>query len=283
MSRNIPKWLAPTSLEEALALRARLGDEATVLAGGTFIGILMNQNILTPQILLSLRNVSELSFIEAEEGDGKAAPLRIGAMTTHRAVERSPLIRQNWSILAYTFSLVASPRVRNQATVGGVLADADYASDPPALLEALDARIIARSVKGERQIPIEELITGYYETSLRPDELLVEVRIPQNAGRAVYRKFRSRSSEDRPCVAVAAAKVEGKLRVVVGAVADRPQYFPDICALADGEQLNRELATEIGRRYAESIDPIADSRGSATYRRRVIAVEVRRVLEGMQP
>jgi carbon-monoxide dehydrogenase medium subunit len=84
-------------------------------------------------------------------------------------------------------------------------------------------------------------------------------------------------------VAVAAAKVEGKLRVVVGAVAERPQYFPDICALADGEQLNRELATEIGRRYAESIDPISDSRGSATYRRRVIAVEVRRALEEMQP
>jgi carbon-monoxide dehydrogenase medium subunit len=204
-------------------------------------------------------------------------------MSTHRAVERSPLIRQNWPILAYTFSLVASPRVRNQATVGGVLADADYASDPPALLEALDARVVARNVKSEREIPIEELITGYYETSLRPDELLVEVRIPRNAERAVYRKFRSRSSEDRPCVAVAAAKVEGKLRVVVGAVADRPQYFPDICALADGEQLSRELATEIGRRYAESVDPISDSRGSAEYRRRVIAVEVRRALEEMQP
>jgi carbon-monoxide dehydrogenase medium subunit len=283
MSRNIPQWLAPTSLQEALALRARFGDEATVLAGGTFIGILMNQNILLPQILLSLRNVSELDFIEADQGDTNASPLRIGAMTTHRAVERSPLIRQNWPILASTFSLVASPRVRNQATVGGVLADADYASDPPALLEALDARIIAHSVMGEREIPIEELITGYYETSLRPDELLIEVRIPPNAERAVYRKFRSRSSEDRPCVAVAAAKVEGKLRVVVGAVADRPQYFPDICALADGEQLNRELATEIGRRYAESIDPISDSRGSATYRRRVIAVEVRRALEEMQP
>src|SRR6266571_4458619 len=235
MGRNSPEWLAPATLEEALALRAS-----------------------------------------------------IGAMTTHRTVERSALVHRMCPILASTFSLVASPRVRNQATVGGVLADADYASDPPALLHALNAKTLARSTNGEREIPVEELILGYYETSLRPDELLVELRVPQNVERAVYRKFRSRSSEDRPCVAVAAARVEGKLRVVVGAVAERPQYFPDICALAAGESggnegrpYSRELAIEIGRRYAESIDPISDSRGSAEYRRRVIAVEVRRALEEM--
>ena len=283
MSRNIPQWLAPTSLQEALALRAQLGDEATVVAGGTFIGILMNQKIMQPQALLSLRNVSELAFIEASQDEGSL--LRIGAMTTHRAVERSPLIRQEWPVLASTFSLVASPRVRNQATVGGVLADADYASDPPTLLQALNARVVVRSEKSEREIPVEELIIGYYETSLRPDELLVEVRVPRNRERVVYRKFRSRSSEDRPCVAVAAAQVDGKLRVVVGAVAEKPQYFPEICALAEGETggYTRELVTEIGQRYAESIEPISDSRGSAAYRRRVIAVEVRRALEEMVP
>jgi len=283
MSRNIPQWLAPTSLQEALALRAQLGDEATVVAGGTFIGILMNQKIMQPQALLSLRNVSELAFIEASQDEWSL--LRIGAMTTHRAVERSPLIRQEWPVLASTFSLVASPRVRNQATVGGVLADADYASDPPTLLQALNARVVVRSEKSEREIPVEELIIGYYETSLHPDELLVEVRVPRNRERVVYRKFRSRSSEDRPCVAVAAAQVDGKLRVVVGAVAEKPQYFPEICALAEGETggYTRELVTEIGQRYAESIEPISDSRGSAAYRRRVIAVEVRRALEEMVP
>jgi carbon-monoxide dehydrogenase medium subunit len=277
MTRSVPEWLAPASLEEALELRARYGDEATVVAGGTFIGILMSQKIIMPQALLTLRHIRELAFIEDQSG----RPLRIGAMTTHRAVECSALIQQNWPTLTYTFSLVASPRVRNQATVGGVLADADYASDPPALLNALDARVLARSVDGEREIPIEELITGYYETSLRPNELLFEVRIPRGVEQAVYRKFRSRSSEDRPCVAVAAAWIGGKLRVVVGAVAERPQYFPDVCSLADGEQLTCELASEIGHRYAESINPISDSRGSAEYRRRVIAVEVRRALEEM--
>lgn len=283
MVRNVPAWLAPASLDEALALRNNYGDDATVVAGGTFVGILMRQRILIPDVLLALRNVRDLAYIEAGQGDGDNGLLRIGSMTTHRALERSALVRQKWPILAYTFSLIASPRVRNQATVGGVLADADYASDPPALFTALNARAVARGATGEREIPVEELITGYYETSLRPDELLVEVRVPRGVEHAVYRKFRSRSSEDRPCVAVAAARVAGKLRVVVGAVAERPQYFPALCSLADGEALDRELATEIGRRYAESITPLSDSRGSAAYRKRIIAVEVRRALEEMMP
>lgn len=260
-----PEWLAPSSLEEALALRAERGEEATVLAGGTFLAILMNQRLFQPSCLLSLRGVGELEGIS---GNGE---LRLGAMTRHRAVELSPAVRAGWPALAEAFSLVASPRVRNQATVGGVLADADYASDPPAMLCALGARAVARSVSGEREIPIEELITGYYETSLAPDELLVEVRVPQLDGPAVYRKFRTRSHEDRPCVSVAAARRGGSLRVVVGAVAGRPQLFPELCARGD--------PVEVGRAYAEAIEPLSDVRGSAAYRRRVIAVEVRRALE----
>jgi carbon-monoxide dehydrogenase medium subunit len=282
------EWLAPTSLQEALELRARYVEDATVVAGGTFIGILMSQRLIAPSAFLSLHGVRELSFIRitqegtSEEGQQLPRQVHIGAMTTHRMLERSALIRQDWPTLAYTFSLVASPRVRNQATVGGVLADADYASDPPSMLTALDARAVTcRSDGTEREIAIEELITGYYETSLRPDELLTEIRIPYAAQRSVYRKFRSRSSEDRPCVAVAATLVSGQLRVVVGAVAERLQFFPDLCALANGETLDRELAVEIGRRYAEAIDPISDVRGSAAYRRRVIAVEVRRALEDL--
>ena len=157
-----PEWLAPRSLEEALELRAEHGDEATVVAGGTFIAILLNQRLLAPRALLALRGVPELAFIEAN------GELRLGALTTHRAVELHPDVRARWPGLAHCFSLVASPRVRNQATVGGVLADADYASDPPALLTALGARVLARSRRGEREIPLEELIVGHYETSLEP-------------------------------------------------------------------------------------------------------------------
>jgi carbon-monoxide dehydrogenase medium subunit len=265
-----PEWLAPTSLDEALALRAEHGDDATVVAGGTFVGILLNQRLLAPPALLSLRGVPGLDVVDA---DGE---LRLGAMTTHRAVERAAVVRERWPALAYAFSVVASPRVRNQATVGGVVADADYASDPPAMLCALGARAVARNVRGEREVPIEELITGHYATSLEPDELITEVRVPGGIEQAVYRKFRSRSHEDRPCVAVAAALARGRLRVVVGAVAGRPQIFPDVCELGIG------AGEEIGRRYAEEIEPIADVRGSSSYRRRVIAVEVRRAVEALR-
>ncbi len=273
MSRTVPQWLEPSSLEEALALLAEFGDEATVVAGGTFLGILMNQNFLAPTTLLSLRGVRELDFIEAN------GELELGAMTTHRAVERAPEVLGACPALAHAFSVVASPRVRNQATVGGVVADADYASDPPAMLGSLGARVVARSLEGEREIPLEDFILDHYTTALREDELVTEIRVPRNADRAVYRKFRSRSGEDRPCVSVAAAETADRLRIFVGAVAGRPQHFPEICTL--GERPDRELAEEIGRRYAESVDPISDSRGSASYRRRVIAVEVRRALEDL--
>src|SRR4051794_5483970 len=206
---NGTEWLAPSSLAEALAERSQRGDEVTVVAGGTFLGILMNQGFISPTAMLSLAGVPELRGIDVADGI-----LRLGAMVTHRELERDERVRAGWPALARAFSLVASPRVRNQATVGGVLADADYASDPPAMLQALGATAVLRSARGERSVPIEELILGFYETCIEPEELLVEVRVPAAPDRAVYRKFRSRSREDRPCVAVAAARSAAGLRVV---------------------------------------------------------------------
>jgi aerobic carbon-monoxide dehydrogenase medium subunit len=266
----VTAWLAPATLGEALELRAERGAGATVLAGGTFLGILINEGFVSPDALLSLGRVAELDGISVKKGE-----LRLGAMTTHRAVERSQVVRVGWPVLARAFSLVASPRVRNQATVGGVLADADYASDPPAVLAALGARAVLRSPRGQREVGVGELILGHYETSIAEDELLVEVCVPPCPERAVYRKFRSRSSEDRPCVAVAAVRGETGLRVVVGAVAGTPQEVPEACALGP------EAAADIARRYAEEIEPISDSRGSSGYRRRVIEVEVRRAVEAL--
>jgi carbon-monoxide dehydrogenase medium subunit len=264
-----PDWLAPRSLEEAVELKGRLGAEATVLAGGTFLGILLNQGLVAPERLLSLGAAPGLDRIERDGGD-----LVLGPMVRHRAVERSAVVRDEWPALAAAFGEVASPRVRNQATVGGVLADADYASDPPAMLTALGAGVTLRSAaRGERRVGVDRLITGWYDTCIEPDELLVEVRVPGGVTAATYRKFRSRSHEDRPCVAVAAVRRGAELRVVVGAVPGRPQEFPDLCAGAGAE-----AAEAVGRGYAERIEPISDARGTARYRRRVIAVEVARAV-----
>jgi len=275
-----PDWHSPATIEEAVALKARLGDGATFVAGGTFTGILVANGLIRPEAFIHLGHVPGLDGIAI--GD----ELRLGAMVTHRGVERSSQIRQSpWACIAECFAQVASPRIRNQATVGGVLCDADYASDPPTLLVALGARVRLKSPSGEREVLIADFIKDHYETALRVDELLVELVVPKPPRQVTYFKFRSRSSEDRPCVGVAvAADVDGdgrcvSLRVVVGAVSGRPQEFPDACAVAVGQRLSVDVATEIGRRYSELASTLSDVRGSAAYRKRVIAVLVRRSLE----
>jgi carbon-monoxide dehydrogenase medium subunit len=271
------KWHAPADLEEALLLRAVHGDEITVHAGGTFLGILMNQGLIAPPALLSLGHVAELRGVTIVDGE-----LRLGAMVTHLEIERHPQIRSGWPMLARAFAVVASRRVRAVATVGGVLADADYASDPPAAMSALGARAVLRGPRGERSVSMEELILGYYTTCIEPDELLVEVRVPPAPARAVYRKFRSRSSEDRPCVTVAAVGGDsGGLAVVVGAVAARPQRFDDLCRLEAGDLRDDGQRRALADAYAARLEPISDVRGSAAYRRRICAVEVRRALEAL--
>jgi carbon-monoxide dehydrogenase medium subunit len=259
---------------ELLRLRADLGEDATLVAGGTFLGVLMNNGILAPSAMISLAHVEGL---EGVHRDGDA--LRIGAMVTHRRMENDPLVRELCPMIAKTFSLVANPRVRNWATIGGVLADADYASDPPSALVALGASVVLESVSGQRTVSVDELIEDVYQTVIEPDEVLTEVIVPIPYQAACYRKFRTRSHEDRPCVAVAAVRAAGELRVAVGAVAGRPQMFPEICSIARGGEIHAGAAREIGLAYSEKIEPIADARGSAEYRRRVIAVEVRRAIE----
>lgn len=268
------KWHAPADLEEALLVRAVHGEDVTVHAGGTFLGILMNQGLVAPDALLSLGRVQELRCIEVVDGE-----LRLGAMVTHLEVERSPVVRDRWPMLARAFSLVASPRVRAIATVGGVLADADYASDPPSALSALGARVVLRGPDGERELAVEDLILGYYTTCIEPQELLTEVRVPAGPLAASYRKFRSRSTEDRPCVTVAVARGDDSLAVVVGAVSEVPQRFDDLCAGAVGSLGEDSARRHVATAYAERIEPIDDVRGSAAYRRRVCEVEVRRALE----
>lgn len=263
------RWHMPPTVAEALRLKAD-DPAATIVAGGTFLGILIRQGLLDCEDWISLQQVRELSSLRTD-GD-----LVVGAMVTHREVELSPQVRQDWPGIAAAFAAVASPRVRNVATVGGALADADYASDPPAMLVAARAVAEVASVRGVRQVPVEDLIVGHYETTLAPDELITRVVVPRPAGAAAYRKFRTRSAEDRPAVAVAAVRDGDRVRVVVGAVSHRPQHFPDVCATwRPGDQ---DSAREIGAAYAERIDHIDDARGSAAYRRRVVAVEVRRAL-----
>ena len=166
-------WLQPATLDEALALRREHGDDALVVAGGTFVGILLSTGLLMPPpAFLALRDVAGLGDVRVDE-DGT---LVLGALATHRQVETHPEVLAGWPVLAACLRLVANERVRNQATIGGVLADADYASDPPALLSVLGAEAVLAGPEGRRAVPVSELIVDHYTTLLTAEELLVEVR-----------------------------------------------------------------------------------------------------------
>ena len=254
-------------------MRAERGAGATVLAGGTFLGILMNQGFLAPQALLTLGRVGELDYIEVSE----SGELRIGAITSHRKVERSTIVRGGLArtgarLLARGEPAGAQPgdgrrsarrrRLRLRSAGGAGRARAR-------------APCCARS-RASATVSVAELILGFYETCIEPDELLVEVRVPPAPG-----------ARRLPQVPLALARGpalrrgcrcggEERLRVVVGAVAR------DAAGVSRRVRpRTRSRRDEIGRRYAERIEPISDSRGSAAYRRRVIAVEVRRALEAL--
>lgn len=277
------RLLQPTSLPEALSLLAAHGEDARVVAGGTALVLMLKNGLIAPSVLLSLGRLSDLNYVRHEPGTG----LRIGALATVRDVESSGAVRANNPSLAYTYGQVANIRVRNAATVGGNLSEADYASDPPCVLVAQRALVRVRSVRGEREIPVTAFFRGAYETALATDEILTEVVVPDPApgSRAAYIKYVSRSSEDRPCVGVAAVietNADGtcrELRLVAGAVSEVPQEVASVEAMAQGRALTDELVREIAEGYAAAIEPLSDLRGSDWYRKQMIRVFTRRAIQ----
>ena len=279
-------FVQPDSLSEAVHALQRYGEDAKAVAGATALTIMLRQGLIRPAALVSLATLPGLSAIERTNGS-----LRIGALATHRAVETDPLVRQLIPSLAHTFGVVANVRVRNQATIGGVLAEADYASDPPCAFLALDATVHAIGPAGERDLPIATFFRGFFETALDAGEIVTGVSLPVPAPGlgAHYEKFVTRSSEDRPCLGVFAAvrldpdgRTCRELRVAVGAASETPQRYPDLEALAVGQELTDDVLGAVGDGYAERVDTLADLRGSAWYRTEMIRVWVRRAVRRAQ-
>jgi carbon-monoxide dehydrogenase medium subunit len=272
----------PATLDEAVALLDRLGDDAKVVAGATALTIMLRQRLIAPSALISIGALAGMDTIAVRDGQ-----LTLGALVKHREVELSPIVLGQLPVLARTFGVVANVRVRNAATVGGVLAESDYASDPPALFLALDAEVDVRSHRGVRSIPIGDFFVAFYETALEPGEIVTGVRVPllPPGSGAVYKKFVTRSSEDRPCVGVAAVaqlNTNGSfadLRVAVGAAAETPQRYRDVEETARGQRVEDGLIRSIADAYAARIEPLDDMRGSAWYRAEMVRVWVRRAIE----
>ncbi|TMD78102.1 MAG: xanthine dehydrogenase family protein subunit M, partial [Chloroflexi bacterium] len=170
-------YVVANSVSDAVSLLQQHGDEAKILAGGQSLIPLLRFRLAAPSVLVDINRIADLEYIQETDNT-----LHIGALTREATLDESPLIRTRYPILLDTSSMVADPVVRNWATVGGNIAHADPANDHPATMLALGAQLVAIGPEGERIIPIDEFFTdSTFETTLRPNEVLTEIRIPAPA------------------------------------------------------------------------------------------------------
>jgi carbon-monoxide dehydrogenase medium subunit len=275
--------LEPATLGEVLALLDPDDLAVRAVAGGTALSLMVQSHIFKPTRLVSLRRLNgELRGVHVE-GDGS---LRIGAMTTLTELERSPVLAVSEPVLSRALHTLSNVRVRNIATIGGHLAHGDPHMDLPPILVTLGARVRAVSPRGERWIDAGELITGYYETSLAGDELIVELHVPAQppGARAAYAKFTALSADDWPAVGVAVwLRREGETvveaRVVVGGATDHPTRMTAAEAALTGNTAGVKAFAAAGDAAAGEVEPLGDLRGSGPYKREMVRVHVRRALE----
>jgi carbon-monoxide dehydrogenase medium subunit len=275
------EYLEPETLDEALALLADDPEETLVMAGGTSLVILMKQDLVRPTRVLGLRRIAELRAID----EGRDV-LALGALATHGALARSRAVRAHAPALASTFAAVATVRIREQATLGGNLAHADPAQDPPVTLLALDGVAVAMSKARTRRIPLDALFVDMFETSLERDELLVRVELPPPpaGARATYKKFLPATLDDYATVSVAAviatdpAGVCTHVRIALGGAGPVPLRAHDAQRSLVGRRIDDAAIREAAALAAAATDPIDDLRGSAEYKRAMAAVWTERAL-----
>jgi len=277
------EYRTPKSLKEVQGNLKEFGSEAKLIAGGTSLIIMMRQRLVRPACLISLRSVRGLNRITQKDGG-----LRIGGLATHREVETSSLVRRRAPLLAETYRHVATIRVRNMATVGGGLAHADPNQDPPPTLIVLGATVKLSSTDGSRVVPIEEFFTDYYETLLRPEEIITEIfvpRLPPNSGGA-FLKFLPRTADDYATVSSAAVVTLDRakkkfmdVRIALGSVGATPIRAVEAEEVLRGQPVKAEALREAGEKAKLAVDPISDFRGSDAYKKEMAGVFVRRALE----
>ena len=275
------EYVEPETIDEALALLADDPDDTVVLAGGTSLVILMKQDLVRPARVIGLRKLAQLRAIAS--GD---AGLTIGALATHGSLARASDVRAVSPALAATFAAVATVRIREQATVGGNIVHADPSQDPPVTLLALDATAVAMSKARARRIPLGELFVDVFETSLEPDELLLQIEVPPlpAGARATYKKFLPNTLDDYATVAVAAGVATGAdgkcthARIALGGAGPVPLRAHDAERSLVGRRLDDRSIAEAAALAAAATDPIADLRGSAAYKRAMAGVWTERAL-----
>jgi carbon-monoxide dehydrogenase medium subunit len=277
----------PNSLREAIALLDPDDSSVRPIAGGTALMLMMKAGVFRPSRLVSLRKLPDEHSRITVGGHGE---LTIGAMTPLSVVERSAEVARFAPVIPRAMRRLSNIRVRNVATIGGNLAHGDPHMDLPPVLIALGAHVSVAGPKQERRIAVEDLFAGYFETVLRQNELISELRIPaQGNSRAAYIKVTTGSAEDWPALGVAVSleregsAIKSARIVVSAATAKAMRLTASEHALAGGDIDDKTLA-RAGDAAADEVECISDVRGSAAYKRELVRVfvarAVRQALEG---
>lgn len=270
-------YYEPKTFQEACDLLNKYQDDAKLIAGGQSLMILLRQRIVVPEHLINLKNIKEGAYIKEEGGE-----LKIGALTTHRQIEKSPLVREKFPAFAEVFSGIGSVQVRNWGTIGGNLAHSDPAGDLAPILMVLGARVRVISKSNSNEMPLESFITGYLETKLRASEMLQEIIIPLSKAKTgmAYEKESVRAGDMAMASAAAFIEIGSKgitrAKVVVGAVGEMPIRLENLEKELQGQGSKGEL--HIDPKFDQSIirmDPYV----SKEYKYEISKVKLRNVIQ----
>lgn len=263
-------YVRAESAAHAVSLLAEHGDEAKLLAGGHSLLPLMKYRLAAPAVLVDIGRLADLSYIR-DDGEQVA----IGALTRHRDLEISELLRSQVPLLAAAASHVGDPQVRHRGTLGGSLSHGDPASDLPSVVLALRGTLVVTGPRGRREISADDFFTGFLETALAPDELLTEIRVPKVPGAGwSFQKF-NRRAQDWAIVGCAVVVSNAHSGVGLVNMDSRPVRAAGVeAALAQGAN-----ATDAAAHAAEGCSPPADLNASVEYRQHLARVLVRRALE----
>jgi carbon-monoxide dehydrogenase medium subunit len=272
------EYFAPRSVEEAVTLLARYGDDAKVLAGGQSLVPMMKLRIASPRVLVDVNGIDGLAGLRQ---DGNR--LVLGALCRHAEVAASPIVRARLPLMHDAARLTADVQVRNRGTVAGSLAHADPAGDWPAALLALDTRVTIAGPDGVRALPLADFIVDAYTTRLAASEIIthVEVTIPEGRCGGAYAKFEKRAGDFASASAGVQVELDesGRCQAVaisLGAVGPSPFRAARAEAVLTGQTASDDLLAEAARLVREDASPFADTRGGVEYKRHLAGVLVRR-------
>lgn len=275
------EYVVPQTFEQAIGLLDPDDPNVRPVGGGTAIMLMMKAGVMRPTRLISLHRIAGKHREISTNHNGE---LVIGALARLTDLEHSEIVAKGWPVLTRAFRALSNPRVRNVATIGGNLAHGDPHMDLPPVLSVLNARLIATSPRGSREIPVDVLCTGYYETVLLADELISEIIVPPMGQQlAAYIKVTTRVSHDWPALGIGVSlqshgdKIQN-IRLIVGAATDRPTRLTLAEQLLTGATVSEKLLQTAGIASAQALEIADDTHGSSAYKKHLISIYVGRVI-----